>query len=255
MPVYANVNRATTTRTPDAFAASAARAVENGFRPIKAAPFDGFPRLRSATPEQIRSAAELGIACVHAMRQAIGQDVRLLIDVHSNFDVKLAIDVAKKLEPEKLGWYEEPVSPRQVEETLAIRKGITQAMAGGESLFGTEGFAPLCRTRAVDIIMPDVKHCGGILEGRQISALADLDGVKVAPHNPSGPVATAASAQWCATIPNFDVLEYQWNEVSWRGDLIDPPERFLKGTIKAHAAPGFGIRLNDRMIRAHATLA
>jgi galactonate dehydratase len=255
MPVYANVNRATTTRTPDAFAASAARAVENGFRTIKAAPFDGFPRLRSATPEQIRSAAELGIACVHAMRQAIGQDVRLLIDVHSNFDVKLAIDVAKKLEPEKLGWYEEPVSPRQVEETLAIRKGITQAMAGGESLFGTEGFAPLCRTRAVDIIMPDVKHCGGILEGRQISALADLDGVKVAPHNPSGPVATAASAQWCATIPNFDVLEYQWNEVSWRGDLIDPPERFLKGTIKAHAAPGFGIRLNDRMIRAHATLA
>jgi galactonate dehydratase len=80
-------------------------------------------------------------------------------------------------------------------------------MAGGEILFGVEGFAGLCRTKALEIIMPDVKHCGGILEGRNISALADLEGVKVAPHNPSGPVATAASAQCCATIPNFDILE------------------------------------------------
>jgi galactonate dehydratase len=63
-----------------------------------------------------------------------------------------------------------------------------------------ERFADLCRTKAVDIIMPDVKHCGGILEGRNISAMAGMEGVKVLPHNPSGPVATAASARWCASI-------------------------------------------------------
>jgi galactonate dehydratase len=245
LPVYANINRATTNRTPEGFAANAAKAVAEGFRAIKAAPFDGFPKVT----------ADLGIACIQAMRKAIGPDVRLLIDVHSHFDVNLAIDVAKRLEPENLGWYEEPVSPLKIAETRAIRKGIRQTMAGGESLFGVEGFADLCRFKAVEIIMPDVKHCGGILEGRNISAMAALDGVAVAPHNPSGPVATAASAQWCASIPNFDILEFQWNEVPWRGDLVNPPERFVKGTIAAHATPGFGIELNDRVVQAHATLS
>jgi galactonate dehydratase len=207
LPVYANINRATTIRTPDGFAANAQKAVEGGFRAIKAAPFDGFPKIGSAPAEQVVKATDLGIACIQAMRKAIGPEIRLMIDVHSNFDVKLAIEVAKRLEPENLGWYEEPVAPTKLEETRAIRKGIKQPMAGGEILFGVEGFAGLCRTKALEIIMPDVKHCGGILEGRNISALADLEGVKVAPHNPSGPVATAASAQCCATIPNFDILE------------------------------------------------
>jgi galactonate dehydratase len=254
LPVYANINRVTTTRTPEGFAANAQKAVAEGFRAIKAAPFDGFPKIASAPADQIAKATDLGIACIQAMRKTIGPDVRLLIDVHSNFDVKLAIDVAKRLEPEKLGWYEEPVAPVKLEETRAIRKGITQPMAGGEILFGVEGFVGLCRTKALEVIMPDVKHCGGILEGRNISALAELEGVKVAPHNPSGPVATAASAQWCATIPNFDVLEYQWNEVPWRGDLVSPPERFVKGAITAHSTPGFGIELNDRVIKAYETL-
>jgi galactonate dehydratase len=254
MPVYANINRMTSPRTPEGFAASAARAVADGFRAIKAAPFDGFPPIRSSSEDQIRAATDAAIACIQAMRRAIGPDVRLLIDVHSHLDVKRAIDVARRLEPETLGWYEEPISPRRVEETRAIREGIKQTMAGGESLFGLEGFAPLCRTKAVDIIMPDVKHCGGLLEGRNISALADLEGLKVAPHNPSGPLASAASAQWCATIPNFDILEFQWGEVPWRGELIDPPEQFIAGTIRAHASPGFGIRLNDRTVKAHEQL-
>ena len=139
-----------------------------------------------------------------------------------------------------------------MDDTVAIHRRIKQPMAGGEILFGVEGFADLCRTKALEVIMPDVKHCGGILEGRNISALADLEGVKVAPHNPSGPVATAASTQWCATIPNFDILEYQWNEVPWRGQLLIPEERFVKGAIVAHSAPGFGIELDDRVARAHA---
>lgn len=254
LPVYANINRITTTRTPDGFAINAQKAVAEGFRTIKAAPFDGFPKLASVPPDEIAKAADLGIECIREMRKAIGSEIRLLIDVHSNFDVKLATDVAKRLEPENLGWYEEPVSPTRLEETRAIRKAITQPMAGGEMLFGVEGFAPLCRTKAVEIIMPDVKHCGGILEGRNISALAALEGLKVAPHNPSGPVATAASAHWCATIPNFDILEYQWNEVAWRGDLLNPPERFVNGSITAHSTPGFGIELNDQVVKAHETL-
>jgi galactonate dehydratase len=89
-------------------------------------------------------------------------------------------------------------------------------------------------------------------EARKIAAVAELDGVLVAPHNPSGPVAMAASVQLCAGLPNFLILEYAWGEAPWRKDLITPPEEFAGGKIRVPQAPGFGIELNDRVIREHA---
>ena len=251
LPLYANINRATADRGPDGFAANALQAVADGFRAIKAAPFDGFPSLDSPQAE-VEAATELGIACVQAMRQAIGPQVALKIDVHSNFDVGLAIAVAQRLEPQRLSWYEEPVPPTDVASTRAIKDGIGQTMAGGEFLFGVEGFAALCRERAVDIIMPDVKHCGGLAELRKIATVAELHGVLVSPHNPSGPVSTMASAQVCAGLPNFDILEYQWNDVAWRSDLVDPPERVSGGVLQIPTGPGIGVALNEALLREHA---
>ena len=250
LPVYANINRATSDRSPEGFAENAQQAVADGFRAIKAAPFDGFPSLDRPAAE-INTATELGIACIEAMRKAIGPDVDLKIDAHSNFDVPLAIKVAQRLEPQSLSWYEEPVPPTDLESTLAIKNGITQTMAGGEFLFGVDGFAPLCRERAVDIIMPDVKHCGGVTELRKIATVAELHDVLVSPHNPSGPVSTMVSAQVCAGLPNFDILEYQWNEVPWRGDLVDPPERFSNGILQIPDGPGYGVTLNEAVVRQH----
>ena len=250
LPVYANVNRATRPRTPEGFAAAARAAVKEGFRAVKAAPWDGFPPLTSA-PSAIDTAAENGIACVVAMREAIGPDVELMVDCHSFFDVPLAERVARRLEPQNLSWYEEPVAPERTEETLEIRKRIRQPMAGGEILFGVAGFAPLCRTRAVHVIMPDVKHCGGLLELTRIASMAEADGVEVAPHNPSGPVSTAASVQVCAVLKNFRLIELQWGEVDWRGEVLQPNERFVKGAISVPDRPGFGIELDDKVVRAH----
>jgi galactonate dehydratase len=250
LPTYANVNRATRPRTPEGFASTARAAVKDGFRALKAAPFDGFPPL-TAAPGAIEAAVENGIACAAAMRDAIGPDVELMIDCHSFFDVPLAERVAKRLEPLRLAWYEEPVAPERVEETLEIRRRISQPMAGGEILFGVAGFAPLCRTRAVHVIMPDVKHCGGLLELTRIAAMAEADGVQVSPHNPSGPVSTAASVQICAVLENFRLLELQWGEVDWRPDVLEPREIFTKGAIRVPDSPGFGVELNDRVARAH----
>jgi galactonate dehydratase len=250
LPVYANINRATQPRTPQGFAAAARRAVKDGFRALKAAPWDGFPPAGSK-PDAVEAAVENGIACVAAMRDAIGPEVQLMVDCHSFFDVPLAERVARRLEPQKLSWYEEPVAPERVEETLEIRKRIQQPMAGGEILFGVAGFAPLCRTRAVHIIMPDVKHCGGLLELTRIAAMAEADGVDVSPHNPSGPVSTAASVQVCAVLKNFRVLEFQWGEVDWRRDVVRPAELFEQGMIRVPDRPGFGIELNDRVVKAH----
>jgi galactonate dehydratase len=174
-----------------------------------------------------------------------------MIDCHSFFDVPLAERVARRLEPQNLAWYEEPVPPGRVDETLEIRRRIQQPMAGGEMLFGIAGFAPLSRTRAVHVIMPDVKHCGGLLELTKIAAMAEADGVQVAPHNPSGPVSTAASIQVCAVLNNFRLLEFQWGEVDWRHEVLQPHEIFEQGAIRVPDRPGFGIELNEKLVRAH----
>ena len=250
LPVYANVNRATNPRTPDGFAASARAAVRDGFRALKAAPWDGFPPAGSP-PARVEAAVQAGIQATLAMRDAVGSDVEILVDCHSFFDVDLAARVAKELEPVKLAWYEEPVAPERLEDTLAIRKRIVQPMAGGEVLFGVAGFAGLTRTRAVNIIMPDVKHCGGLLELTRIAAMADADGVAVAPHNPSGPVSTAATVQVCAGLRYFRLLDFQWGEAPWRHDVLEPAERFVNGSIAVSSRPGFGVELNDRVVRAH----
>jgi galactonate dehydratase len=250
LPVYANVNRATKPRTPAGFAAAATAAVRDGFRAVKAAPFDGFPSPGSAAAD-IERAVESGIASVAAMREAMGPDIELMVDCHSFFDVQLAERVAHRLEPYRLGWYEEPVAPERVEETREIRRRIKQPMAGGEILFGVAGFAPLIRNQTVHVIMPDVKHCGGLLELTRIAAAAESDGVSVAPHNPSGPVSTAASVQVCAVLRNFRLLEFQWGEAAWRPEILTPPERFENGNIRVENRPGLGVDLNDRVVRAH----
>jgi galactonate dehydratase len=250
LPCYANINRATNPRTPPGFAASAKAAVAQGFRALKAAPFDGFPPKGSA-PAAIEAAVELGIACMESMRATVGSGVDLMVDCHSFFDVALAERVARRLEPLKLRWYEEPVAPEQTEDTREIHRRISQPMAGGEVLYGVSGFAPLVRDKTVNVIMPDVKHCGGLLELVRIAATAETEGVTVAPHNPSGPISTAASAQVCAVIRSFDLLEFQWGEADWRGDLLTPPERFENGTYRATDRPGFGVELNEKVVAAH----
>jgi galactonate dehydratase len=174
-----------------------------------------------------------------------------MIDCHSLFEVLEAQTVAHRLEPYNLAWYEEPVAPERIEDTLSIRRAIKQPIAGGEVLFGMKGFAPLCQRRSVDVIMPDVKHCGGLLEMTRIAAMAAVNEVTVAPHNPSGPVSTAASVQICAGMINFRILELQWGEIGWRSQLVTPEERFHEGAIHVPERSGFGIQLNDRVARSH----
>jgi len=246
LPVYANINRATSPRTPAGFAAAAKRAVADGFTAIKLAPWDGFVDTEAFVDQ--------GIECLFAVREAVGKSVKVMTDCHSFFSVERAVSVARKLEPVALDWYEEPVPPERTAETLAIRRRIKQEMAGGEFLFGIAGFEPLCRGKAVDVIMPDVKHCGGILEMSRIAAMAERFAVAVAPHNPSGPVATAASVQLCAGMKNFRILEMQWGEVPWRGDLVSPAERFAGGEIAVSDAPGLGITWNEELVREKALI-
>jgi galactonate dehydratase len=249
---YANINRATNEydssgrRTAAAFQRSAAIALQQGFTAIKMAPFDEMKKLPS-TSSQIHADIDHAIACLEAVRKTIGTEVDLMVDVHSHLDEKLGIEVAKRVEPLNLYWFEEPVNPQKfVLETKAITNSTERTTAGGESIFGREGFTPLIQHKALDILMPDVKHCGGMLELKYIAAMAETAGLHVAPHNPSGPVATASSVHAVATIPNFKILEMAHGEVPWRSSLIQPEEQFENGFITVSNNPGIGITLNKK---------
>jgi galactonate dehydratase len=249
LPANANLNSSVRDRRPDGFAAAARRAVADGFRNIKLAPFDGFPALSDTA--RVKAALDQGVACVEAVRAAVGASVGVMIDCHSFFTVAMAIETAQRLKPQNLAWYEEPVAPEKTEETLAIKRAIPQPMAGGEMLFGIGGFQAMCQRQAVDVIMPDVKHCGGLLEFTRIAAMAAAHGVEVSPHNPAGPVSTAAALQACAGIANFRICELQTGEVDWRAEVLDPPERVVNGAFRLSEAPGLGCRLNERVVRKH----
>lgn len=255
MRAYANINRATRgkDRTPAGFARNAVAALEKGYTAIKAAPFDYMPR-----PEPGRSLAEWriiareGIECIKAMREAIGSENALLIDVHNKFNREFGIEMARELAQFELYWYEEPVNPELfVEDLAAINKESPLPVAGGELIWGIDAFFNLLKADALDICMPDVKYCGGILELKKIAAIAEAAGATCAPHNPAGPVSTAASVQVCATMPNFLILEYAWGEVPWRDDLITPPEVFNNGHLSLSGKPGLGIEFNQKILQKH----
>ncbi|MCE7066637.1 mandelate racemase/muconate lactonizing enzyme family protein [Dyadobacter sp. CY326] len=260
LKVYANINRATNERDASgrrlitSFQANAESALKSGFKAVKLAPFDDMKPLKSADQKQIESDIDYAVNCVEAVRKTIGPDTDLLIDVHSHLNKALAIATAKRLEASKLYWFEEAIDPeKNPGDTKEITDAITQGSAGGESIFGRQGFETLINTRALDIIMPDVKHCGGIQELRFIAAHAETAGnISVAPHNPSGPVSTAASVQVCATIPNFSILEYAFGEVPWRAEVIKPAEKFVDGYIHVPDTPGLGHELNFELIKKYA---
>jgi galactonate dehydratase len=249
--VYANINRSTEPRTPQGFADMAARAVAAGFDAVKLAPFDEMPRDLS-NAEVIEDFTKRGIECAQAVRRSIGPKRDLLIDVHSHLDLPRGLDLARRMEPLNLFWIEEVTPPDPIENLATINREAKAPTAGGESIVGVRGFYPYIRGQAVDIVMPDPKYCGGLLELKKIAAMAEGAGLLVSPHGPASPVGNAAAAHVCATLPNFLILEFSYGEVPWRAELIDPPEVVSDSALALAERPGFGIALNERTAKKYA---
>jgi len=254
IPLYANINRATVERTPDGFAHNAGAAVGEGFRAVKCAPFDGMDQRRVRDRDQ-RERLAAGLACVAAVRDAVGPDVDVLVDCHSHFDVPTALEVAAELRRLGVTWFEEPLPSSDLDGLARLRAAVPDLeLIGGETLFGLAGFWPYLTAGLWDVIMPDVKHCGGIAALVEIARVAESRGVAVSPHNPSGPVAAVASAQAAAAMPQLRALEHAWGEVPWRERLLVPAERIVDGHYVLPEGPGLGITLDDAVVAAHQEL-
>jgi len=254
--VYANVNRRTRDRSPEGIAKSAKDATEIGFSAIKIAPFDGVVWEDFADAESRRRLSQ-GIDRVFAAREAIGPDVDLLVDCHWRFDEPTAAMVLRELAAAKIYWLECPVSEQPEHwPTLARLRALANEygirLAGAESQSGLAAFKRAGEMKLFDVVMPDIKYCGGFAAMVAIAGATATNGVAFAPHNPTGPVCNMASLHVCAVATNLLFLEYQLAESPLYADVVKRVEpAMLNGCFNVPETPGIGVELDDDVIRAH----
>jgi galactonate dehydratase len=248
VPLYANINRGANPRTPEGFAAAATRAVSEGFRAVKLAPFEPLVWEDAADASQ-RAAYGQGLARIAAVRAAVGGDIDIMVDAHWRFSPGGAARLVQDVAAFGLFWLECPVAEAN---HAAIRRLRSMAndrgmrLAGAETLAGIGAYRTIIDAGCYDVLMPDIKYAGGHEEIRRIAALAQTAGVEIAPHNPTGPVCHAHSAHLCATIPNLLPLEVQFGETDRFFTLVGGHDlRFARGTATLSAAPGLGNAIDD----------
>ena len=190
---------------------------------------------------------------VRFMRESLPAGIELAVDMHGRYDLGTAKRVARELEPFRLLWLEEPVPPENVDAMRDVRESCHVPICAGENLFLRHGFRELLEKRAVDIVMPDIQKCGGLLEARKIADMAHTYYVPMAPHCQASPIGTMASCHVLAAIPNALVLEWHWGHPAGRmeqwkvyvkeGDIIE------KGFVTVPDRPGIGLELNEEAVK------
>jgi galactonate dehydratase len=236
----------TVERTPEAFHDAARKVVERGYLALKIDPF-GAGRYELSLDEQARS-----VALVEAVRDAIGPECDILLEMHGRFSPSTAILMARKMEHLRLAWIEEPVPPENLPELRRVAERVNIPVATGERLHTMTEFRALFDLNAVDIIQPDPTHFGGLTLTRRLSAWADVHNVLVAPHNVGGPVSTAAALHLAACTPNFMIQEH-FNDFadSWVKQAAPGIPDMVDGYFALPDKPGLGVELNEAIFRDH----
>jgi galactonate dehydratase len=225
---------------PEEFAAKIQESVSSGFTAVKAMPIPVSELIESA--DVLRRSAH----CVEAMRNAVGEKIDIMLDLHARTTAAAAIQFGRMLVDYNLYWYEEPCWPEHVDALVEVARALPFPIATGERLVGRWEFRELLEKRACSVIQPDVSHCGGISEVRRIAALAETYNIAVACHNPQGPVSTVASLHVGFATPNYLIQEVVRKDVPWRNDVVVEPLRMEGGQAHPPSAPGLGIDINER---------
>ena len=229
------------------FAELGQRAVEEGFSAFKCMAVPETMPIEGLRP--IRYAEK----CVAALRDAVGENVDIMVDAHARPSPRMGIRFAKALEPYGLYFFEEPCWPENPKDLAAVQRAVSTPIATGERLIGVHAFRDLLERRGASVIQPDITHCGGLTEARRISALAEAYRVAITPHNPQGPVSTAASLELGFATPSYVICESVHADVPWRTDVVregfqvDPKTR----TVRPSSRPGLGIEIDEAEVRKH----
>lgn len=233
------------TKEPEEFAAKAKEAVKRGVTAMKWDPFG------KSYLDISNAALDKALRCVAAVREAVGNGVDLLIEGHGRFNIPTGIKIAKELEQFKPMFFEEPTPPDSLEALKAVRDKSPVAISAGERLYTRWDYRRFFDIMPADYIQPDISHAGGIMELKKIAAEAECRYIPFAPHNPSGPVANAATLQLAANTPNFCILEIMYSDVEWRKDITNESLEYKDGYITIPDKPGLGIEINEEECLKH----
>lgn len=228
--------------------------------------FDDIPKMVAEAKEQVAKGhnaikvkigrpPQMGgrrhdVASVVAVREAVGPDVDIMLDVNSAYDAATAIKVGRQLEDADITWIEEPVPADDLDGYQRVREGQPIPVAAGESEFGTFGFRELIRRGAVDIIQPDVARVGGFTGARRVGALVHAYNLRYAPHTGfSAGVSHLAALHVAASVPNLMTYEYFFAPNPLRDLFTEPFPAPREGAIDVPQRPGLGLELDERIIK------
>ena len=194
---------------------------------------------RHLRPAEIRHKAEV----VERVTERVGDRADVAFDCHWTFSANSAERLADALKPYDVWWLEDPVPPENLDVQRRVTRSTLTPIAAGENRYRVSEHRRLVEDGTVDIVAPDLPKVGGMRETRKIADLAHQHYVPVAMHNVASPVATMASAQVAATIPNALAVEYHSYELGWWGDLVEEPV-IEEGSIRVPEEPRLGVTLD-----------
>jgi galactonate dehydratase len=223
----------------------ALRSIDEGYTAIKilvvprTEPLEGHGVLRHA--------AHL----MEEIRAAVGEEVDIMVDLHGRTTPDMAVQYAKALAPFRPFFLEEPCLPENVLGMAKVAQAVDIPIATGERLVTRFQFRELLERGACAVIQPDICHCGGLWEARKIAAMAETYYVSVAPHNPLGPIATAAATQFATCTPNWLIQESFRSDVPWRDEVVNNPVVVKDGYVYPFEGPGLGVEVNEESATKH----
>ncbi|PYE90486.1 mandelate racemase/muconate lactonizing enzyme family protein [Phyllobacterium leguminum] len=205
-----------------------------------------------ATKIKIGFGVEEDLAVIRAVREAVGPDMRLMVDANHGYDVLEAVEFGRRAAELGIDWFEEPVVPEQLDAYRAVRAGQPIPVAGGETWHTRWGMKEPVETRAVDIVQPDLAGVGGFTEAKRVADMAALHGVRVVPHVWGTAVHIAAALQFMAAmVPNpvrvnpiEPILEFDRTDNPFRQAVVKTPIEHVRGVVKIPDGPGLGIEIN-----------
>ena len=184
-------------------------------------------------------------AVMGKLREAVGDRVDIMVDFHGRTYPAVAIEYINAIAEYRPYFCEEPVPPENIDALAEVCRAVRVPIATGERLATRHQFREVLEKRAAHVIQPDLCHCGGLLEAKKISAMAEAYYVGVAPHNPLGPIANAAALHFALSTPNFLIQEDMLADVPWRWEVVESSLSTENGYWLPSDAPGLGVTVNE----------
>lgn len=226
---------------PEALLDEAHRYVDSGFEAFKL---------------KIGFGVEEDIAAMRLVREAVGNDIKIMADANGAYNVAAARRIIKETEDLNLYFLEELLAPEDIEGYKQIKNLSKAYIASGEQVFGKMGFVPWLEGRALDIIQPDLCSSGGITECKKIAAIAQANHTRMIPHVWGSGIGIAASLQFIASLPSTPLslnptepfLEFDQSSHPFRKDLIFDGIKMTNGKVQVPTKPGIGVEVNREII-------